>query len=207
MPSRNVLKQYVPDAYYHVHNRGVAKQAIFHDDEDYKVFLNLFKRYLDTEPTKDKKGREYEHLRDKIELLAYCLMPNHFHLLIYINETNSTGVTTLLRAVTGAYTVYYNKKYNRVGSLFQGCFKASHILRDNYLLHISRYIHMNPKNYTKWPYSSLADYQGTRSTAWLNAGRIMGLFEGNEAKYKEFLVDYEGNKQALEEIRSELASS
>lgn len=66
MPSRNIVKLFMADQYYHVYNRGAGKQAIYHDDEDYAVFLNLFKRYLDIEPHTDKKGREYEHKREDI---------------------------------------------------------------------------------------------------------------------------------------------
>src|SRR5690349_16275253 len=140
MPSRNILRQFVPDACYHVYNRGVSRQTIFHESEDYAVFLNLLKRYLDVEPIRDPKGREYSSLRGEVELLAYCLMPNHFHLLFYLHEPDA--ITRLMRAVTGAYTIFYNKKYKRIGPLFQSRFKASHILDEAYLLHISRYIHM-----------------------------------------------------------------
>lgn len=204
MPSKNIIKIFAPEQYYHVYNRGVGKQVIYHDDEDFSVFLNLLKRYLDIEPHKDKKGREYEHLRDQVELLAYCLMPNHFHALVYIHDEQA--MTKLLRAVCGAYTVYYNKKYDRVGHLFQGAYKASRIDDDAYLQHISRYIHINPKDYKSWPWSSLSAYQGKKQIDWVQPNRITELFNG-PSEYMDFLSDYEGYKISLDELKGQLADS
>lgn len=204
MPSRNVIKSYVTDAYYHVYNRGVAKQTIFHEDEDYAVFLNLLKRYLDAQPHKDYKGREYEHLRGKAELLAYCLMPNHFHLLVYLHD--EAALTKLIRGVCTAYTGYYNKKYKRVGPLFQGRFKASHILEDSYLTHISRYIHLNPEDYKTWPFSSYQAYMGLQHLEWLQPEKVMDLFESDTAAYDVFLADHKAHREMLKELKYELAN-
>lgn len=202
MPSRNRTKVYISDSYYHVYNRGLNKQSIFKDDYDYSVFLNLLKRYLSKESAKDKQGREYESLNSRVELLAFCLMPNHFHLLIYQND--ELAMTTLLRRVSTAYSTYFNKKYRRTGPLFQERFKASRISKDNYLLHISRYIHMNPKDYKKWDYSSLPYYIGESKADWVRPKKILDLFNDD---YMEFLRDYENRKRMLEEIESELANT
>lgn len=203
MPSRNVLKVYVADGYYHIYNRGVNKQDIFIDNDDYRVFLNLFKRYLDDWPHKDKNGREYEWLHDQIILTAYCLMPNHFHLLIMQKKSNM--MTQLLRNVCTSYTRYFNKKYKRVGPLFQSRYKASYITNDSYLQHISRYIHLNPKNYKNWDYSSYKYYLGKAKTAWINPQPILDLFEGDS--YYSFVTDYEDHKKMLDEIKAELADT
>lgn len=202
MPSRNRLKFYASDAFYHVYNRGVEKRRIFQDEEDYAVYLNLFKRYLSNHPVFDRSGREYEHLKDRIELLCFCLMPNHYHLIIYVHD--ETAMTRLLQGVNTSYTAYFNKKYKRVGPLFQDRYKASNIFSDSYLLHISRYIHLNPENWQKWPYSSLSFYLGNKKAEWLSPERILELFEGDD--YQAFVSDYEANKRALEEIKSELAN-
>lgn len=204
MPSRNILKTYAPDCYYHIYNRGVAKQTIFHDEEDFAVFLNLLKRYLDIYPHKDNKGREFEHLRGRIELLAYCLMPNHFHLLALLHDPSA--LTKLLRSICTAYTGYYNKKYKRVGTLFQGRYKATIISSDSYLQHISRYIHLNPKDYSSWPYSSYKAYLGKQTITWLQQERIMELFDSSPKKYEHFLADYENYKESLSQIKYELAN-
>lgn len=204
MPGRNLEKIYLEHSIYHVYNRGVNKQQIFLDDQDYAVFLNLFKRYLNDEPAKDNKGREYLWLYNDIELLAYCLMPNHFHALIY--QTNPQAMTRLFRSVTTTYGMYFNKKYKRVGPLFQSRFRASMILNDGHLDHISRYIHLNPKEYKKWRFSSLPFYLGKQSASWLRPERILNLFDNDIATYEKFLSDYESHKEILSSLKTELAN-
>ncbi len=86
MPSKNTVKIYAAEHYYHVYNRGVSKQVVFHDKDDYKYFLYLLKRHLDVKPASSKYGTLYRHLNGKVEIIAYCLIPNHFHLLIYNKE-------------------------------------------------------------------------------------------------------------------------
>jgi putative transposase len=201
MPSRNRVKIYVNDSYYHVYNRGLNKQPIFKDDYDYSVFLNLLKRYLSNKVVKDKVGREYDSLNGRIELLAFCLMPNHFHLLIYQND--EAAMTALLRRISTAYSAYFNKKYKRSGPLFQERFKANRISKDEYLTHISRYIHMNPNDYKKWKYSSLPYYTSKQKAEWIKPEKILDLFEND---YMFFLKEYEDRKRMLEEIELELAS-
>jgi len=186
-----------------VYNRGVAKQAIFLDDDDYRTFLNLLKRYLDVEPHKDMKGREYKWLHNNIELLAYCLMPNHFHLLLY--QIDEDAMKQLMSGVATSYSTYFNKKYKRVGHLFQERYKASEITNDSYLQHISRYIHRNPKDYKHWAYSSLSKYHGTESAGWLRPSRILDLFDSME-QYTQFVDDYTDAKDSLDIIQHELAN-
>lgn len=203
MPSRNRIKAYAPDSYYHVYNRGVEKRVIFLDDQDYTVFLSLLKRYLSGEEHKDHLGRIYEDLSDEIELLAFCLMPNHLHLLLY--QSTERGITNLLQRVMTSYTMYFNRKYKRVGTLFQDRFKASRISRDEYLQHISRYMHLNPMDYKNWEFSSLPYYLGNKKAAWLKPGRILEMFGAGE--YRRFVADYEDHKKMLDEVRDELANS
>lgn len=203
MPSRNIEKFYIPDAYYHLYNRGVNKQRIFIDSADFAVFLNLLKRYLDTQPTKDNRGREYLWLHPKIELLAFCLMPNHYHLLIYQHEAEA--ITQLIRPVATAYSLYFNKKYKRRGPLFESRYKASTINKDEYLHHISRYIHLNPDEYRKWEFSSLPYYINNKEAGWLRPERITGLFS-NKKEYLNFVEDHEDYEKMLNIIKSELAN-
>jgi putative transposase len=201
MPSRNRNKIYDADSYYHIYNRGVNKRVIFKDKQDYAVFVTLLRRYLDKEHFKDRWGREYESLREEIELLAFCLMPNHFHLLIYQHDPQ--GITHLMHRVSSAYSIYFNKKHKRTGHLFQERFKASSIVQDNYLLHISRYIHLNPPDYQNWEFSSLPYYTDKMHAGWINPKRILDLFEAGE--YKDFVSDYEDHKKLQDEIKTELA--
>lgn len=205
MPSRNVEKVYLKDTFYHVYNRGVNRCRIFRDEDDYTVFMALLKRYLSDKPAKDKKGRPYIWLHDDLELLAFCLMPNHFHLFIF--QISETAITTLLRAVCTSYTKYYNQKYQRVGHLFQDRFKASMITSDPYLQHISRYIHLNPQEYLEWPYSSLPYYLGSKRAEWVTPNRILEGFKPGE--YEKFISDYRMSEEAqaqAEDALSELAN-
>lgn len=202
MPSRNTVKQYDVDAFYHVYNRGVNKRVIFKDSRDYAVFLSLLKRYLSKEIINDARGRPYVNLHEKLELLAFCLMPNHFHLLLYQRDMES--ITHLLHAVSSAYTVYFNRRYKRVGPLFQGIFKASKISTDDYVLHISRYIHLNPKEYKAWEFSSLSYYLGKKKSEWVRPERILDMFDSLK-EYRAFLRDYEDQKRMMDELKYELA--
>ncbi|MBA2279092.1 transposase [Candidatus Saccharibacteria bacterium] len=202
MASRNSRKIYLHNTHYHIYNRGVNKRRIFLDEEDYSVFLNLFKRYLSRHPVLDYKKREYPWLYNDLELLAFCLMPNHFHLLVY--QLEEDAIRKLLKNVCGTYTIYFNKKYKRVGPLFQDRFKASMITDDAYLHHISRYIHLNPKAYKTWKFSSLPYYLGKQHAEWLQPHRIMELFT-DKNDYLKFVKDYEEQKEIFDEIKYGLA--
>lgn len=202
MPGRNLEKIYVGDAYYHVYGRGHNGDTIFRDWDDYAVFLNLFKRYLSSQPVMDNKGREYPWLHDDIELLAFCLMPNHFHALIYQNQPDA--MTRLFKSVITTYGMYFNKKYKLRGRFLQSAYRASMISNDVYLMHISRYIHLNPKQYRTWKFSSLPYYLKRQSAEWLRPTKITGLFDTPQ-EYEEFMKDYEDQKQMLDVIKSDLA--
>lgn len=202
MPSKNRIKLYASDTYYHVYNRGVEKRIIFGEAEDYKVFMNLLKRYLDRRVQKDSKGREYDNLHDSLDLLCFCLMPNHFHLLLYTYDEKA--LTRLMRGVCTAYTYYFNRKYKRIGPLFQDRYKASIITNEAYLQHISRYIHLNPKGWLAWPYSSLPYYRGSHEASWVKSSKILSIFESRE-RYLQFLSDYQETKASLDLIKHQLA--
>ena len=108
MPGRNILKEDVAETYYHIYARGVDKQKIFLDDADFIYFLSLLKRYLSPELTKTPRGIEYPKLYNDINLLAYCLMSNHFHLLLH--EKVEDGITKFMWKLLTAYAMYFNKK-------------------------------------------------------------------------------------------------
>ncbi len=205
MPSRNTIKEFEAGGYYHVYNRGVEKRIIFVDDQDYTVFLGLLKKYLAGEEDARKNRHPYSRLDGEVKLLAYCLMPNHFHLLI--SQNTGDGITKLMRRLATGYAMYFNHRYNRVGTLFQGRYKASKINTDPYLLHISRYIHLNPKDYKEWPYSSFQYYQSTRiPPKWLNTLEILDIF-GTRKEYVDFVSDYEDMTRDLAVLKWQLADS
>lgn len=195
MPCKNIVKIYDVDSYYHIYNRGVEKRKIFLDDQDYSVFLALIKRYLSHDSCAVRQGRTYECLAEDVELVSFCLMPNHFHLMLYQIKMNA--VTKLLRAICSSYVTYFNQKYGRVGTLFQGNFKAVKVNSDEYLLYLSRYIHRNPADYLHWEWSSLVYWLGVRKADWLNLHRLNGF---NSDEYLDFISDDTDYKTTLDQI-------
>lgn len=113
--------------YYHIYNRGNRKQSIFLQTRDYERFLDKVVEYKKKFPVK---------------IVSYCLMPNHFHFLLQQLSPNS--ISQFLSILCNSHSRYFNVKYETVGSLFQGRFKAKRVDKDNYLIHLSRYIHLNP---------------------------------------------------------------
>ena len=113
-------------AFYHVMNRGLERREIFKEKEDYEAFLGIILNLWS---------------RLKFVLHSYCLMPNHYHFFI---ETPQANLSEIMRGINGFYTQAFNRKYKRVGPLFQGRYKALLVDKDAYALHLSRYIHLNP---------------------------------------------------------------
>ena len=166
--------------YYHVYNRGVNKQTIFHDRSDYVRFLFLLiffqspKRFsniikfvgiylkIGAFNLKKKKVNDIAKFRF-VELVCFCIMPNHFHLLV--QQTSDQGTASYMHRVLGGYSRYYNKKYDTQGHLFQNTYKAVHIKNDIQLLYLTAYIHRNPRILSGWlgkehlyEWSSYQDY-------------------------------------------------
>lgn len=200
MPGRNIYKDYVAESYYHIYNRGVDGQIIFKDRQDFQVFLSLFKRYLSSGGENNMAGIPYPSYKDRVELLAFCLMPTHLHLFIY--QHTEDGMKLLLKSLGVAYGMYFNRKYQRRGPIFEQRYKAVRVTDDAYLLHISRYLHLNPRNPKTWEWSSYPYYTGNYKAEWMMPGRILDLFDGD---YVEFLEDYKDRKVELDEIKYELA--
>lgn len=203
MPGRNVVKEYVPESYYHIYNRGVNKNNIFHDRRDRIVFLSLLKRYLGDEVEKKPNREPYPNYTGQIELLAYCLMNNHFHLFIY--QETSTAITDLMKSISVAYSMYFNKRYKRVGAVFQQRYRAVRILNDAQFLHISRYIHMNPQNYQTYEWSSLPYYLNTKAASWVKPGKVLQTF--NDESYLNFLKEYDDSRAELASFKIMLANA
>lgn len=202
MPGRNIYKDYSPETYYHIYNRGAGEQNIFRDETDYTKFLSLLKRYLGSEPGKKQNGVALPSYQGRVELLAFCLMPSHFHLLIY--QIDQEAMKLLMKSIGVAYGMYFNKKYKRLGPLFQQRYRASRISDDSYLLHISRYIHLNPDDYRTWVWCSLPYYVGARKADWVLPRRILDMFEDDS--YLKFVDDYKDRRNELGEIKHELAN-
>lgn len=128
--------------YFHCYNRGTDKRTIFADQQDYVYFLKSLRNYNSERPL--GKLRLYENKEVKqplVSIVTYCLLPNHFHLLLR-NEVED-GISQYLKRVSGGYTMYFNKKNDRTGSLFQGVFKSRSIHSDQDLRQLTAYVYMN----------------------------------------------------------------
>ncbi|MFZ2544652.1 MAG: transposase [Candidatus Saccharimonadales bacterium] len=203
MPTRNVVKIYVPDSYYHIYNRGWNLTEIFLDEEDYSYFERILERHLSLKPRQDSRGREYAHFFPIIQLNAYCLMGNHFHMLVY--QQNEHAIADLMKSILVAYTFYFNKKYKRRGALFESTYKAVLIREDIQLMHITRYIHLNHNSYQFWQHSSYQDYLSDEPREYINPRPILELFASRK-QYEEFVADYEELQRERDTIKRELSA-
>jgi putative transposase len=199
--------------FYHVFNRGVEKRTIFTNKRDYDRFLSAMEYYRAKDPVtrfsfKDRPINKSENksVSYLAEIACFCLMPNHFHMLIKQVENN--GVSTFLSKLANSYTKYFNTKYNRVGPLFQGSFKAVRIESDEQLLHISRYIHLNPlidyliKDLKTYPYSSYPEFLGIK-TGYSHKKYILSNFS-KLSDYEKFVLDQEDYGRTIKNMERQL---
>jgi len=209
MPSKNILKEYREKSYYHIYNRGVAKQNLFNSEQDYKVFLDYLKIYLSPidlqgRTLKVAPSRELKNYSKVAELLAYCLMPNHFHLLVY--QTDKSAITNLMRSLGTKYSRYFNKTCDRVGPVFQSRYKAVKIIEQDHLVYLTKYIHKNPidirptrTDLVGYKYSSYGNYLGKFSQNWVKHNKILNMY--NQANkylsYQKFVEVIDDNLVGL----------
>ena len=194
MPRKHTRKINVEGGYYHIYNRGVEKRSIFVGKKDYQVFLNILKTTLSPPPNPQAlvqsftlKGSTFQGIphqpkncSGKLKLLAYCLMPNHFHLLVMQQTKNM--MKQFMQSLATRYAVHFNKTHGRLGSLFESVYKAVLVETNEQFLHLSRYIHKNPMKFWEkplkdYPYSSYAEYLGLRTTAWIQPKEILAFFK------------------------------
>lgn len=222
MPARNSIKQYLDNGYYHIYNRGVEKRLIFQDQQDYSVLLSYLKDYLSpknkqelreqfsntniSSKEKDKiiKLIRLNNFSEEISLLAYCLMPNHFHL--FIKQNNSRSIHKFMQSFSTRYTMYFNKKYKRVGSLFQAVYKAVLVSHEEQFIYLSKYIHKQAlasqgETLQDQP-SSYPEHLGLRHTSWIHPKEVLNYFsKTNPAlSYKSFVEEQKGDFDMLKEI-------
>lgn len=162
--------------YYHIYNRGVDKRQVFMDDYDYKRFLisiilsndiqdGLIDRWRNLKRSDPEASfqnfRRLSLRKPLIDIVAYCFNPNHYHIIL--GQLVERGIEIFMHRLGTAYTMYFNKRHKRSGSLFQGSFKAIHIDSNEYLLYLSAYVNKNyfihdlSKN--EWNYTSLNEYE------------------------------------------------
>ncbi len=183
---------------YHIYNRGVDKRTTFLDKRDYRRFIESIDYYrMKTPPVrfslKDRPSLTTKTHQDSplVTLLSFCIMPNHFHLLV--RQIEEKGVTNFISKLSNSYTRYFNTRHKRVGPLFQGSFKAVRIEDDEQLLHVSRYIHLNPlvgyltKDLKTYPYSSYKEYLDMQK-GFCEKKDILGYFR-SPAHYETFVLN------------------
>ncbi|MCG2724976.1 MAG: transposase [Elusimicrobia bacterium] len=216
--------------FYHVFNRGVDKRIVFSEEIDYIRFIHDLYEFNDTKPAPNltyyinykrykEVGLPYIHKEARkclVEIIAFCLMPNHFHLML--RSKIDGGITEFMRKIGSGYTNYFNQKYRRTGSLFQGKYKIVHINQEAHFLHLPFYIHSNPlnlilpewkdkniKNYRhafkflkKYRWSSLLDYIGIKNfPSLIQKNFLDGIVSGPEnfeLMFLDWLKDFDSEE-------------
>jgi len=223
MPRR--LHQINTNQIYHVYNRAVLKTTLFPDTIDYSRFINLLFFYhqfsYPYSLLEQYLRKNHVVLRDEIfpsdflsqfridplvRILGYCLMPNHFHLII--QQLVDTGIRTYMHKIGSSYSQYFNKKYDNQGAIFQGRFKLIPVDSQEQLTNLSRYIHRNPlklpnineNHLFEYPWSSFTQYLSNTSNPNISPEQILHVFK-SKIKYKQFVLDSTEND---DNISSEL---
>lgn len=211
------------DEIYHVYNRGIEKRPTFTNKREFDRGVQTldFYRFADL-PMKlskfltlpqDQKENLIKNIRvdfkKLVNIISYCLMPNHFHFLL--KQKLKNGISTFIANFTNSYTRYFNTKHERIGPLFEGIFKAVHIGSEEQFIHVSRYIHLNPvssfiiepEQLETYLWSSYPEYMGlspNNITAKETVLDIISLKDAKE-KYKQFVLDQADYARKLEQIK------
>lgn len=216
MPQRKT--PLITDEIYHVFNRGIDKIPTYRDKREYQRFVTTitFYRYQNPPvklsrflalPWLDQQNilTKLEANNKSVNVLCYCLMPNHFHLLLKQNINH--GISNFLGYIQNSYTKYFNTKHDRIGGLFLDQFKAVRVEKDEQLLHVSRYIHLNPHtgyvinnidNLPTYQWSSLKEYINSTSNQICNTEIILAIFRNREA-YRNFIYDQADYQRTLKQ--------
>lgn len=219
MPGR--LIPLVSGEYYHIYNRGINKQPIFLEIRDYKRALQLVEFYSFAGPqfkyskflrlSTDERERVLNKLRSEnkklVKIICYTFMPNHFHFLL--KQVKDGGISKFVGNFQNSYTRYFNVKHNKIGPLLQGQFKSVHIEDNTQLLHLTRYIHLNPftsyvvkeiSGLVNYPWSSYSEYVGESTNNVCNKEIILSQFT-DQKNYQSFVMDRASYQRELDRIK------
>lgn len=204
----------VTGEYYHLFNRGINKMPVFIYKRDYQRFIKSANYYQFAGPKPKfsvycKGSLQKFNLDNKIiEVISYSLMPNHFHFLV--KQIRDGGISEFIRNLLDSYTKYFDLKHNWFGPIFQGVFRSVLIKSDSQLLHISRYIHLNPlisglvKNTDNYIWSSYPEYlESSQIPAICSKDVILKQFKSIK-NYQDFVKDHEEYARELEFIKHQL---
>lgn len=196
MPAKTLFRAVQKEAFAHIYNKGIEDRLIFNEDADFKTFIRYLKEYLnspaDTESTKKVftvKGKTFrgtphqpKNYFNQVRLIAYSLMPNHFHLILYQNKEKA--IEKFIRSLCTRYSMYYNKKYKRAGALFEGPYKSAYIVDIANLTPLSMYIHQHSN------YSSLPEYLGQKKTDWISPRIVLVSLKDGSDSYKKLINEF-----------------
>ncbi len=175
--------------YYHIYNRGANRERIFQSDENYRFLLQRVKENISP---------------FQVSVIAYCLMPNHYHFVL--RQEGEKPLSGFMHAIFNSYSKAYNKMYNRSGTLFEERFKAIEVDRDEYLLHLCRYVHRNPldakvvSNLKDWKFSNYLEWIGKRNGVLVDHEFVREFFK-TPMQYIEFVHDYFPPKELEARVR------
>lgn len=218
MPAR--LVPLVSGEVYHVLNRGAGGIPVFKNQSDHRRFTETLRYYRHTktpvrfskllELPKNERQKMVSNLERfpklNVEIIAYCLMPNHFHLLL--KQDRDDGISNFIRLATNSYVRYFNTKYRRKGPLLEGRFEAIRVETEEQLLHLSRYIHLNPytahlvkdrRTLLAYPFSSLPGYLNPTKQTFCQREFILNYFKRVQ-DYKNFILDQADYQKTLKLI-------
>lgn len=211
MPYRKV--PLVTGEYYHIFNRGVAQMPIFNTSRHYSRFKKSM-IYYQTEGPKPRFSlfspflHELNWHKKIADIICYTFMPNHFHFLL--KQVKDGGISEFLRKLSDSYTKYFNiKARNRVGPIFQGTFKAVLVENTEQLIHLSRYIHLNPlvaglvDDLESYTWSSYLEYIGLVNENICSKDIVLGQFKSTK-EYKKFVLDQADYGRELERIKHQI---
>lgn len=162
-------REFHPGHFYHIYNRGNEGKDIFFERENYLFFLRRIGIYF---------------TQNQVILICYCLMPNHYHLLV--QQKGNMPITKPMLLLGTSYAKAINKSINRIGHLFQGRYHCKHIDKTEYLLHLTRYIHLKPvrsnlvEKPEEWEFSSYSDYINVKNGKLSHPEVVFDMFYGNE---------------------------
>ena len=185
--------KFLPGNYYHIYNRGNDGHRIFLEPENYAFFLRRLRKYCDRPPA---------------QLVAYALMPNHYHAIVLLD--GASDFSNVLRGFTTSYVRAFNKWHGRSGYLFQGNTQATLIDSDEYLIHVCRYIHLNPvvarlvKCPEQWEYSDYSEWVSDSVQSRKSCLKVRSEHFACGAQYRDFVMDYLAEKRKREEIERRL---
>ncbi len=187
MPYRGDV--FAKDHFYHIFNRGAGKDILFFNAVNYEYLLRLVKRY---------------HQKHNITVIAYCLMPNHYHFLL--RQDSDEPLSKFINVLFNAYVQAVNQQQNRKGTLFEGRFRHVWIDRDEYLIHLCRYIHQNPVKAglvtqpENWPYSNYLDWIGKRNGTLIDRSFVQEYFASAE-EYRQFVHNFQDEQVTQSTIK------